>query len=82
LAVAVQGEGCSLDDAGEISSGLDGRSIQVDFQRGGVREIADQGIPQGEREPIRGPADRHPQTPARRPAEIHDQRVQAGLEDA
>ena len=55
-------------DAAPKAPSLEGRWRP--FQRRRVRGIADQGIPQGEREAVRGPADRHPETAACRPAKF------------
>ena len=55
----------SEDDAAEVAAGLQRRAGQADFQGGGVRRIADQGVAERKRPAVRGPADRHAEAAAR-----------------
>ena len=48
-----------------------------DFQGRGVRRVADEGVAEGERGPVRRPAGRHPERPAAGPAPSTDQREAA-----
>src|SRR5262249_28827060 len=67
------------DDAGGSVPGFDRRAREGHFDREGVRRVADEGVPKGQCESVRGPADRDPQRPAARPAVVHQQREQPGV---
>src|SRR5438132_12433603 len=75
LPVAVQLEGSPINDAGHFMGCLERGTGQVDFERGSIRPIADQGIADREGSPVGGAAHRDAQTTVIGTAKVDNQTV-------
>ena len=72
LTIRCQRERRAVKHTGQLAVGAERRTRKSDFQSRGVHRIAHQSIADGQRPPIRGPADRYAQTTRARPANIHE----------